>query len=523
MNKKNRNITLFVLGLAIFVVVLDGTFMNIAMNAIVHDLNTSLESVQTMITVYSAVMAAFTLIGARLGDKIGRKKIFLIGTTLFGIGALIAAFATNSYALLIGWSIIEGLGASLMMPATLAILASDFKGKDRALGLGIWGAVSAMGAAFGPIIGGYLTTSFTWRLAFGLEIIPIILVLTLSIFIPDPKNYLTKKKLDIKGSIVSAFSLSLIIYALLHANNYGWVKPQGTSTLLGFSLTIWFLLIATVLFIYFIKIEQKCMQSKNCAPLIELDIFKNKTFVLSLIIALIITIAQAGALLVLPIFLLTFRHFPALNVSITLLPLMLAVLVTSTLGSKFYKHKKKVTILGLLVTTLSAFILKNQITEVATLNSITLGLIILGLGIGLIMSQLTNITISSVSIKRAGEASGLNSTIRRFGAALGTAIMGTIMFSLLTTNFAQEIKQYTTIPNRTQKQLTISIKTKQTLNITSLNTLQKEQKSNINKIYTKTFIYSTRKTMDVMIFILIPAIIAAILLPNDKQLNIDPD
>ena len=202
-----------------------------------------------------------------------------------------------------------------------------------------------------------------------------------------------------------------------------------------------------------------------------------------------------------------------------MLPLMVAVFFASTFGAKFYKHKKKVTIIGLLVTISSAFILKNQITEVASLNSIAYGLIVLGIGIGLIMSQLTNITISSVSIKRAGEASGLNSTIRRFGAALGTAIMGTIMFTLLSNHFAINIRKNVKIQPALQKVLIQNVRAKQTITDIDISNINKAQQINIKKSYSQAFITATKQTLYIMILFLIPALLAAVLLPNDKILN----
>ena len=482
MKDKNKIYTLLALGLAIFVVILDGTLMNIAIKAIIQDLNTSAEAVQAMITIYALIMAMFTLIGARLGDIYGRKNIFLIGSGLFGIGALIATFAPNATVLLLGWSVIEGLGAALMMPSTLSLMASDFKGTDRSIGLGIWGGISALGAAFGPILGGFLTTHFTWRLAFFVEIIPILLIFLWAKVIPDKKDYIQKKQLDYKGSMLSATALGFLIYALLYANDFGWLFPNSTHSagFLGLSITFWFILISFILFLFFIKQELKCEKHTNCLPLIDMNIFKNKTFTLSIIIALSISTAQAGALFILPLFLLIFRGFSAIDISITLLPLMLAIFLVSTFASRFDKHKRTITIAGLIITIISSFMLKTTITATTNLTDFIPGLVMLGIGIGLIMAQLTNITISSVKTVKAGEASGINSTIRRLGASLGTAIIGTILFSML--------------------------------NTTNLPTAQ----SQISDI---SFINATRKSLDATIIILGIGLIASLFIPNKENPN----
>ena len=517
MDKKRKILILIALGLAIFVVVLDTGLMNIAIRAIIDDLNTTAQTIQSMITIYSLVMAMFTLIGARLGDIIGRKNIFIIGTILFGTGALIATFAPSVTYLMIGWSIIEGIGASLMMPATLSLIASEFEKKDLALGLGIWGGISALGAALGPIIGGFLTEKFTWRLAFFIEVIPIIIIILLSPEIPEKHNYTRAKSLDIKGSLYSALGLGTLVYAILNANKFGWITALNKNyEIFHFSITFWLILLSFCFIYLFARTELQC-EKNNCSPLIELSIFRNKSFTISTTIALLVNLAEAGALFIIPLFLIIYRGYTPIQLSISLIPLMIAVFIMSLYGSRFVKYKKLVVIAGLSITTISAYWLSTNISPTTTIDSMWRGLLLLGIGIGLIMSQLTNITISSVSVDEASEASGLNSTLRNLGTSLGTAIIGTILFGALNTTLLQDLKANPLIPPTVRTKLITQIKENKDTQV--LKTMQKHSKESgqIKLILDNSFVLATQKALNVTVGFLALSTTLALFLPSRKE------
>jgi MFS family permease len=170
---------LFALSLSLAIIIIDGTVLNVSLSNIIKDLNTDLKQMQTVITTYSLIMASFMITGGILGDIFGRKKMFILGAIVFGIGSLIASISTNVTTLLIGWSIIEGIGAALMMPATASLILSSYQGKDRALAFGIWGGIAGAAAAFGPLFGGYITTNYSWHWAFLINIF-VIIVLSLA-------------------------------------------------------------------------------------------------------------------------------------------------------------------------------------------------------------------------------------------------------------------------------------------------------------------------------------------------------
>lgn len=201
---------LTIICLAVFIMVIDTTIMNVSITALVSDLNTDVPTIQAIIAIYALVMASFMLIGGKLQDVVGRKKAFLAGVAIYGVGTFTASMSTNAMMLLIGWSILEGIGAILMMPATTTFLTSTYAGRDRAFAFGMWGGGigGAAGAAFGPIIGGYLTTYYSWRWAFRLELLVVVIVLIFSYLLSESSPPTLKwRELDVIGTTLSFFGL----------------------------------------------------------------------------------------------------------------------------------------------------------------------------------------------------------------------------------------------------------------------------------------------------------------------------
>ena len=222
---------LTVICMAVFIMVIDTTIMNVSITALVQDLNTTVPVIQAIIAIYALVMASFMLIGGKLQDVIGRKKAFLIGVGIYGIGTFTASMSWNATILLIGWAILEGLGAILMMPATTTFLTSTYSGKDLAFAFGMWGGIGAAGAAFGPILGGYLTTFYSWRWAFRIELVVVILILVLSYLLTESRPTLKWRDLDFIGTLLSFAGLFSIVMGILLMRNYElW---QYISTLIG--------------------------------------------------------------------------------------------------------------------------------------------------------------------------------------------------------------------------------------------------------------------------------------------------
>jgi MFS family permease len=206
---------LLIVSMAIFILVIDTTMMNVSINALVGDLDTTVSTIHSTIAIYTLVMASFMLIGAKLQDVLGRKKAFLIGLAVYGVGTFTASISLNVAMLLLGWSIFEGIGAALMLPATATFITEAYEGRDRAIAFGIWGGIAAAASAFGPIIGGYLTTFYTWRIAFLIELIVVFTIFALHRQIIKTPPLTSWKGFDLGGSLLSVIGLVVLVFGIL--------------------------------------------------------------------------------------------------------------------------------------------------------------------------------------------------------------------------------------------------------------------------------------------------------------------
>ncbi len=224
--QKRSWLPLMILGAAQFIMVLDSSVMNVSISQIVADLDTTIQGVQGAITAYTLVMAAFMLVGAKLGDMYGKDRIFAIGLAVYGLGSLTTALSPNLTVLLFGWSLVEGLGAVMVIPAIAALVAANYEGKQRALAYGVIGGVAGAAIAAGPLIGGYVTTYFSWRWVFaGESVVVVFILLFRRRMVPAPAAE-HRPKLDVVGAAFSAIGLGLIVFSILKASTWGWIAPK---------------------------------------------------------------------------------------------------------------------------------------------------------------------------------------------------------------------------------------------------------------------------------------------------------
>src|SRR4051794_165857 len=226
-----------VLASAQFVMVLDSSVMNVSISQIVKDLDTTIQGVQLAITAYTLVMAALMLLGARLGDILGREKTFAIGLAIYGLGSLTTALSPNLTVLLIGWSGIEGIGAALVIPAIVSIIAATYEGKQRAFAFGVVGGVAGAAIAAGPLIGGWVTTEFSWRYVFAAESVIVIVILVVHRRLKRTPRPAARPEFDVVGVLLSSFGLALAVFGVLQSSEWGWVEPLGAMTVGGTEIT----------------------------------------------------------------------------------------------------------------------------------------------------------------------------------------------------------------------------------------------------------------------------------------------
>ena len=427
---------LLVMGLASFILVLDTSMMNVAISAIVNDLGTTVSGVQSAITIYALVMAAFMLLGGKLGDIYGMKKTFVVGMIFYGIGTLTAALTPNLVILIIGWSVIEGVGAAFVLPMTITMLALKYSGKKLAMGFGVIGGVQAAGAAVGPIFGGFMTSYFSWRLAFASEAVIVAIIFALLFVLPDSEK-MKGVKVDWLGAALSALGLATIVLGIILSSHYGWVMAKRPFTIgniainpLGLSITPVLIVFGLGLLFIFLHWEQR-LEKAGKMPLLHVGMLKNGLLMAGVIVGGILNIILGGMMFTTPLFLQSALGYDAMQSGIALLPMSIGIfifaLATSGLGQKF--SPKYIIMVGLGFVSIGVLVLYRTISLEMRSADMIVGFLIFGMGTGLILAQITNVTLSSVPDEENNEASGINYTFRQLGTSMGTAVIGAVLLS----------------------------------------------------------------------------------------------
>jgi EmrB/QacA subfamily drug resistance transporter len=413
--KENSWIPLIVVALASFIIALDATFMNVSISQVVVDLNTDVSTIQSTMSFYTLITAAFMLLSAKLQDIVGKKKLFLIGTALYGVGTFTASISSSATMLFIGWAVIEGVAGALMMPATVSIISGTYTGEKRTVALAIVGVMGAVAAAIGPLFGGVMTTFLSWRYGFATELIIVFIVLIMRNRIPDFKPTESRSDLDITGSIISFIGLVLLVLGILSLSK-------------DFNTSIIVLIVGLVALVAFALFEVRRKRSGK-VPLLDMDLFKDRNLRVGAIIRLIGCLAMGGALFAVSLFLQSVLQLNAFDTGVTTLPLTMGLLLfavlATTLAGKL-SHKTTMAI-GCILAIIGCLILSYQFRLDTTIWTLLPGLLILGAGLGFIMALCTDISLSNIPAESQNNASGVNSTGTSLGESMGTAIIGIIL------------------------------------------------------------------------------------------------
>ncbi len=456
---RNRT-TILVLGTAQFVMVLDSTVMNVSISQVVSDLHTTVAEVQLAITAYTLVMAAFMLTGAKLGDIFGRRRAFSIGLMVYGVGSLTTALSPNVTVLLIGWSVIEGLGAVLVIPAIAALTAGSYTGRERALAYGLLGGVAGAGAAVGPLIGGFVTTVLTWRVVFAAEtVVVLVLLTTVHRLLDHPSEQ--RPKLDRIGVLLSALGLGLTVFAILKISTWGLFKPTGALTIAGTRITpfglsvVPFMIFAGLIVLggFFRWEEHEEQQGRT--PLLRPDLLKIPQMRAGLSTIVSQYLILAGTFFVLPLYLQLVLGKNALETGIKVLPISITMMLGAVLGPRLATRSspRRVVQIGLGCLLVSIPALLATISPSLASLPFAISLAGFGAGIGLSISQLGNVVMSSVGESRSSEAGGTQGTAQNLGQSLGTALIGAVLLTGLTSGFHERILADPAIPQQAQQQI----------------------------------------------------------------------
>ncbi|MCL2115351.1 MAG: MFS transporter [Methanobrevibacter sp.] len=493
--------------IAIFIIVLDMSAMNVAITALVTDLNTNLSTIQLIITLYSLVIASFMLIGSKLQDLIGRKKSFLAGAILYGIGTLVAASSFNSGILLLGWAILEGIGAALMLPATTTIIGTSYKGKDKITAFGIWGGIAAMGAAVGPLFGGFFTSFISWRMIFGSEFLIVLVILFFSYYIKSSKPSIKWKEFDYVGAFLSVISLVIIVLGLLLINtpNQWHIVP--------FVLATGLILLA----VFFLWERRRIKMGQ--IPLSDIRLLKNKMFSIGIANSIFQQIPLAGFLFIMPVFLQQVTGLSAFITGVVLLPSSIAIMILSLLGSKIseYIHPKHMLIIGFIIAAIGTWILGGQFSTTMNPWSIIPSSIIFGIGVGMVLSQLTNYIMSSVDENKSSDAAGLLNTFRNLGYSIGTAIIGVLLIVGVFGGLSVSIEESNYGANLTKEEIHSELFTYfEKMKTNTPEKIPEELKSESSKILDHTTNIAMRMIFNILSLIFIIGAGISYLLPKNK-------
>jgi MFS family permease len=452
-----------ILSLASFVMVLDSTVMNVSITEVVASLNTTVAGLQLAITLYTLVMAAFMLTGGKMGDIWGRMKAFKIGLFVYGLGSLITAFSIGLPMLLAGWSIIEGLGAILVIPAIAALTAANYKGRDRVVAYSILGGVSGAAAAAGPLIGGAVTTYASWRYVFAAE--TVIVLAILFFFAGKIKDIPVEKKssLDIPSVLMSASGLFLIVLAILQSKVWGWIKPMSAPmingqpfTPFGFSV-VPFMIAFGVAILWFFAQRQTKLKEAGKDALLDITMLRIPHVQSGLSNIAIQYLLTAGLFFVLPIYLQMVLGLNALDTGIKILPMSIALILASLAGAKMVARfsPKRIIVWGKWLLVAGMFVILYAIDPQLKSPAFVLGMLFVGGGLGLMASQIGNVILSAVDETKTSEAGGLQGTFQNLGSSLGTALIGSVLIASLTTGFVSAATAPdSTLPQNVQTYIT---------------------------------------------------------------------
>jgi EmrB/QacA subfamily drug resistance transporter len=412
--------------------VLDNTILNLAVPTILREFDTQLSSLQWVITGYSLTFATLLIIGGRLGDIYGHRRMFVLGATIFAAGSLLASISHSVPTLFLGEALIEGIGASMMIPATLSILSTTFQGAERAKAFAAWGAVAGAAVAFGPIVGGFLTTTYSWRWAFRINVIvaPILVIGALLSMHPDARGA-KRPHLDVRGATLIAVGSFSLIFGLSEGTIYGWWEPIKDLVIAGhnvwpvtmpISIIPLAFLLSFIVFTLFVVIE-RAMERANRDPLFEFGQLRNRGFRYGLLTTMVLAIGQFGLLFILPVLLQNGEHLSALRTGEWMLPQGILIAIAAPIAGRLTQRFSITSIVrsGLALQALGLLGVAVVIAPDVSFLELLPGMIVFGLGVGFASSQLTNVILSDIDPDKTGVASGTNTTVRQVGLALGIA------------------------------------------------------------------------------------------------------
>jgi MFS family permease len=413
----------------------------VAITNIAADLNTTVTGVQTAIAFFTLTMAALMVTGSKLTDIWGRKRCFVAGIWTYGLGALITAFAPTIGVMMLGFSFLEGIGSALMIPPIYILITVSFDNlKERAKAFGIISAMAGLGAAAGPLIGGTITTTITWRASFASEVVVIFIIWLLTRRIPERPMTGPKRSLDVVGAILSATALASIVLGILQADEYGWITARkdfeiaGTVILSKGSMSpVWLFIGVGLLLMIWFAIHSYRREQHGREPLIALRLFRNRVSNLGLATQMAQWFMIVGGMFVISVFLQVSREYSAIKTGIIITPTTAGILLSSAVASRLARTFTQRTLIrsGFVMAIAGIGLLLLLVDATSSDWTFAPGLFLLGFGIGVMLTASVNTVQTSVPDKDQGEISGVSRSASNLGSSVGVAIAGAVLVSAL--------------------------------------------------------------------------------------------
>jgi MFS family permease len=409
------------LALAQFICSFAGSNMNVMINDISTDLDTSVQGVQVAITIFLLVMAALMIPGGKLTDKFGRKRCFTVGLAVYGVGALLSAFSPGLGVLILGNSILEGVGTALLIPPVYILTTLLFtEVTSRARAFGAISAMGGIGAAMGPLIGGLITSAISWRAAFIFQALVIVAILWLARQVRDPLPADPTRRFDTTGAILSAVGLALVVLGILAADNNLWLM---------LALIVAGVLVLTWFFV-FVRSEERAGKE----PLLSTSLFRNRTSNLGMITQNTQWLLLTGVSFVVAAYLQVVRGYDAIQTGVIFTAETVGLLASSLAAERLARRRpQRVLIMaGFVVAIAGVAVLLSLVAGSPSAWAFAPGLLLIGLGLGLMLTPSVNVVQSSFAEAQQGEISGLSRSVSNLGSCMGTAIAGTILVAGIT-------------------------------------------------------------------------------------------
>jgi MFS family permease len=441
-----------------FLMTLDSSVMNVSIATVAKDVGTTVTGIQTAITLYTLVMATLMITGGKLGQILGRKRAFAIGCVIYGSGSFVTAIAPTLGVLIFGWSFLEGVGAALILPAIVALVASNFGRADRPRAYGLVASAGAIAVAAGPLIGGLFTTYLSWRWVFAGEVLVVLVILLLTRRMADAPSH-TRVRLDLVGTVLSGAGLALIVFGVLRSGEWGFVQPKSAAPQwFGLSPSIWLILGGAGVVVVFLLWENRRL-ARGAEPLINPAILRNQTLQGGLGAFFLQYLLQAGVFFTVPLYLSVALGLSAIATGVRLLPLSITLLLAAVGIPRLRPEAspRRVVRFGFASIVIGVVVFIAALDSGAGPEIVTWPMLLVGLGIGALASQLGAVTVSAVPDEQAGDVGGLQNTITNLGASMGTALAGAILISALTTSFLTGIQSNPDIPSSVKSEASVQL------------------------------------------------------------------